>query len=366
VIDEPVESPGPIILSKAIVDPLIQIACLLLLVYWTALLLAPFLLIVAWSIIIAVALYPVFRWFVERLHMPPRLAAGVLTGLCLIVLLGPASWLSLSLVQSLRSLAERLGSGDLVIPPPSEMVRNWPIIGNSLYEFWLLASNNLRAAVVQIAPQLKPVGSALLGIAGNAGFNILVFLAAVIIAGGLFSAGSPLIDSARSVVRQVARNRGDEFLSLAGAMIRNLARGVIGVSMLQALLAGVGFIVAGIAAAGLFSLLIFILGIVQIGAAIVIIPIVIWSWMTMDTTAALLFTAYMIPVSILDNVIRPFVMAHGLKTPIFVIFIGLIGGVLVHGLIGLFLGPIVLAIAWELFTTWKLDGVDFQSTPKST
>jgi predicted PurR-regulated permease PerM len=175
-----------------------------------------------------------------------------------------------------------------------------------------------------------------------------------------------LAESARSILRRIAKRRGDEFVDLAGATIRNLARGVIGVSLLQALLAGIGFIAGGVPAAGLLSLLILILGIMQIGATFVILPIVVWSWITMDTTAALMFTAYMVPVSIVDNVIRPFVMAHGLKTPLLVIFIGLIGGVLAHGLIGLFLGPIGLAISWELLAAWRLEGADDICSPGAT
>ena len=356
--EEHLESTRPIVLSSALVDSLLQVTCLFLLLYWTATLLKPFLLIVAWSIIIVVALYPVFRWIVRHLHLPSWLAALVVTLVCFLVLLGPVSWLSLSLVQSLRSFAGEFASGDLAIPPPSESVKSWPLIGGGVYEFWDLASNNLRAALAQIGPQLKPISGTFLTIAGNAGLNLLMFLAAVVIAGFLFPSGPSLAESVRSILRRIARRRGDEFVDLAGATIRNLARGVIGVSLLQALLAGIGFIAGGVPAAGVFSLLILILGIMQIGATLVIFPIVVWSWITTDAAAALMFTAYMVPVSVVDNVIRPFVMAHGLKTPLLVIFTGLIGGVLAHGLIGLFLGPIVLAIAWELLVAWRLQGAE--------
>jgi predicted PurR-regulated permease PerM len=95
-----------------------------------------------------------------------------------------------------------------------------------------------------------------------------------------------------------------------------------------------------------------ILGIIQIGPSIVLIPLIIWSWVTMETSAALLFTAYMIPVSLLDNVLRPLVMGRGLETPMLVILIGVIGGTISHGITGLFLGPIVMAVVWELFVAW--------------
>ena len=138
----------------------------------------------------------------------------------------------------------------------------------------------------------------------------------------------------------------------AAATIRTISRGVIGISVLQALLAGIGLIVAGIPLASLITFAVLILGIVQIGPSIVLVPVIIWSWVAMETTTALLFTVYMIPVNLLDNVLRPIIMGRGLKTPMPVILIGVLGGALAYGFTGLFLGPIVLAVIWELLVAW--------------
>jgi len=118
------------------------------------------------------------------------------------------------------------------------------------------------------------------------------------------------------------------------------------------LLAGIGLMAAGIPQASLITFAVLILGIIQIGPTIVIVPVIIWSWMTMETGSALLFTVYMVPVNLLDNLLRPLVMGRGLKTPILVILIGVIGGTLAYGITGLFLGPIVLAVIWELMVAW--------------
>ena len=131
-----------------------------------------------------------------------------------------------------------------------------------------------------------------------------------------------------------------------------LFRSVIGISVLQALLAGIGLMVAGVPQASLITFAVLILGIIQVGPSVVIVPLIIWSWMTMETTSALLFTIYMVPVNLLDNLLRPLVMGRGLKTPILVILIGVIGGTLAYGITGLFLGPIVLAVIWELIVEW--------------
>jgi predicted PurR-regulated permease PerM len=338
----------------ALIDAIVQFVCLALLAYWAAILIKPFLTVIVWSIILAVVLYPIFDWMVRKLRMRGALAALLLTVLGLVILLGPATWLGLSLIGTLRTIAERLEAGNIVVPPPPDAVKNWPLIGDNVHAFWLLASTNLKAAMAQIGPQLKPFGSTLLGFAGSTAVSMLKFVAAMVISGFLLVPGPALAGSARAAFRRIAARRGDEFVDLIGATTRNLARGVIGLSILQALLAGIGFIAAGVPAPGFFSFLILLLGIVQIDAGIVAVPLVIWSWLTKDTTAALIFTVYMVPVMLLNNFLRPFVMAHGLKTPALVILIGLLGGLLAHGLIGLFVGPIVLAIAWELFVAWAM------------
>ena len=144
----------------------------------------------------------------------------------------------------------------------------------------------------------------------------------------------------------------EQIVRIAGATIRAVSRGVIGISVLQAILAGLGLIVAGVPGASLITSAVLILGIIQIGPSIVLIPVIIWSWTTMEATAALLFTAYMIPVNLLDNVLRPVVMGRGLETPTLVILIGVIGGTISYGITGLFLGPIILAVIWELLEVW--------------
>jgi predicted PurR-regulated permease PerM len=151
--------------------------------------------------------------------------------------------------------------------------------------------------------------------------------------------------------------RGSEMVQLAGATVRNVSRGIIGISLLQSFLAGAGFLIAGIPAAGLLAFVSLVLAIVQIGPAVVFLPIIIWSWTSMSTVNALMFTAYMIPVGLLDNLLKPVLMARGLATPMPVIVIGVIGGTIAYGIIGLFFGPIVLSVAWELITAWLYGGM---------
>ena len=156
----------------------------------------------------------------------------------------------------------------------------------------------------------------------------------------------------KQLSRRLASQKGETFVQIAGATIRAVARGVIGVAALQSFLIGIGLVIAGVPGASLITLAALLLGIIQIGPTPVVIPVIIWAWFAMDTVAALLFTVYMIPVNLIDNVLRPLLMGRGLDTPIVVILIGLIGGTLSLGLTGLFLGPIVLAVIWELVVAW--------------
>lgn len=349
------DEPRPTLLDTSddtLVVMALRLVCLGLLGYWTLIIIRPFLTILVWSAIIAVALYPIFYWLSGKLLGYRVLAAFAITLLSLLLMLGPATWLGLSLAESVRAIMARLSEGTVTLPPPPETIKAWPLIGNKAYETWDLASTNLRALLTQAIPYLKPVGGTLLGAAGSFGINLLKFIAATIISGFLFIPGPALVESIKNILRHLAGARGAMFVDMTGATVRTISRGIIGVAVLQALLAGIGLIVAGVPAPGLISFLVLLLGIVQIGPSIILVPLVIWSWFAMDATSALLFSLYMIPVNLIDNVLRPLFVAKGLATPIWIILLGVFGGTIVHGMIGLFVGPVVLSIAWQLIALW--------------
>jgi predicted PurR-regulated permease PerM len=338
------------------IELMIRLGMLGLLLYLSFILIHPFLTIGIWSVVLTVALYPVYDFMVNLLGGRRRLAAALLTLLSFLIVIGPATWLALGLIDSLRTLSERLDLSALALPSPPETVKNWPLVGNPIYQFWYLASNNLQVALAKIAPQLKPIGSSLLQIAAGAGTGAIKFLIAIFVAGFLYSPAPSLVDGTIMLSRKLASGRGEEFVRLAGATIRAVSRSVIGISALQAFLAGLGLMAAGIPGTSLITSAVLILGIIQIGPSIVLIPLIIWNWTVMETTTAVLFTAYMVPVNLLDNVLRPLVMGRGLDTPPLVILIGVIGGTISYGLTGLFLGPIVLAVIWELLMAWAKTG----------
>jgi predicted PurR-regulated permease PerM len=325
-----------------------------LLAYWSFVLVSPFLPIIVWSVVLAVALYPIYDWLTSLLRGRQRLAATAVTIAGLLVAIGPVAWLGIGLLDGLETLIERLNSGKLVSPPP-DAVKDWPLIGPQLYDFWSLASTNLRSALSSVLPALQPIGQFLLGTASNAGTWMLTFLLSVIIAGFLFSSGPQLAAATKTFALKLDSKHGEEFVHIAGTTIRAVSRGVIGVSLLESVVGGVGMAFAGVPFASLLAVAILVLGIIQIGPLIVVLPLIVWSWFSLTTGGALAFTACMAMVSIIDNFLKPFVLTRGLATPMLVTLIGVIGGVLTYGVAGLFVGPVVLAVAWDLADAWIHD-----------
>ena len=338
--------------GEEVIQIAIRLGLLALLIYWSFLLLKPFIPILAWSAVLAVALYPIYNWLSEHLGHRPRIAAAVMTLVVLAVFLGPATWLGFGLVDGLLSISDQLTSADLTIPPPPDSIRDWPLIGPTLHEFWKMASDNLQAALRQLAPYLKPLAGPILAIAGSAGTGTIKFLLAVVITGFLLPSGPQLVASIRTMLTRIVPQRSADFLALAGATIRTVAQGVIGIAVLQALLAGIVLKIAGVPHANVLAFAVLVLGIIQIGSAPILVPVIIWVWSVKDVGASVLITIFLVLVGISDNALKPLLMGRGLSTPVLVIFIGVLGGTLAHGLLGLFVGPIVLAVAWELLIAW--------------
>jgi predicted PurR-regulated permease PerM len=331
----------------------IRLGLLALLLYWSFVLLEPFIPILAWAVVLAVSLYPAFDWLAVHLGNRPRIAAALITLVVLAVFLGPTTWLGLGLVDGIRTLTDSLTSGDLVIPTPPDSIREWPLIGPTLHEFWQTASTSLETAFRALAPYLKPLAGPILSFAGSAGTGTLKFLVSVVIAGFLFTSGPQLVAVIRTMVSRIVTDRSADFVALAGATIRTVAQGVIGIAIIQALLAGIVLKISGVPHASVLAFAVLMLGIIQIGATPILIPVAIWIWTVKDAGSAVLITILLVLVGASDNALKPLLMGRGLSTPVLVIFIGVLGGTLAHGLLGLFVGPIVLAVVWELVMAWS-------------
>jgi predicted PurR-regulated permease PerM len=339
-------------ISRFVVDLAIRLALIAGVIYASLLLVRPVAAMLLWSVILAVAVFPLFAALHRRLRLPNALAAAVLSIALLALLFVPVALLSVSAIDSLEAYARMLAGGKHVVPPPPESVRAWPLIGSGLYDFWHRASGDMRALLASHVPQLASAGRWIGGVAAGAALEVLQFATAIIVAGVLLAYSHRLVGFVGDLAGRVADARGRHFLEIAGATIRNVSQGVIGVALLQSALLGAGMLVAGVPFAGAVTFAALVLAIVQIGPGIVMLPVLIWAWFTLPLGAAALFTAYTVPLLLLDNVLRPLVMARGLQTPMVIILAGVVCGTLAGGLIGLFVGPVVLAVFYDLLSAW--------------
>ncbi len=330
----------------------IQIGLLFIITVWCFKIVEPFIISIVWGVIIAIAAFPLYRKLQSILGDYSRFAAILFTVSFLIIILVPTILLTETLIQGLAQLGGKIKDGTALIPPPPENLHSVMLVGEPLAKFWTLASENIHSALQQIAPVLKVIGSWLLSAAAGAGVAILHFVLAIIIAGILLANTIGCHKIARSITTRLADEKGHSFADLTEATIRSVANGILGVALIQSLLAGVGFIVVGIPAAGLWALLCLILSIAQIGFSLIVVPMIIYLFYTGDTFTAVAFLVWNLLIIIIDHILKPLLLGRGVHTPMAIVFMGAIGGLLSWGVIGLFIGAVTLALGYELFLLW--------------
>jgi predicted PurR-regulated permease PerM len=333
-------------------ETVVRIGVLAALVAYCFQIVRPFIIPLAWGVIIAVATYPGFLRLRAALGERNALAATLFIILGLVVLVTPTAMLSDTVVVGARGLTKAVNEGTLEVPPPPQSVKHWPLIGEPLAEFWELASVNLEEAIEQVRPQLRATVKWLLSRLAGAGLALLQFVAAIIIAGVLLAHGEGGKRTARAIATRLADEHGVEFAELASATVRSVARGILGVAFIQALLAGLGFLVAGVPGAGLWAMLCLVLAVVQIGILPIVIPVLIYVFSTADMLTAVLLLIWSVLVGLLDNVLKPLLLGRGVDVPMAVIFVGAIGGFLTSGIVGLFVGSVILVLSYQIFMAW--------------
>jgi len=330
-------------------------------VLWCFNIIQPFIMLVLWGAIISVAIYPVFVKFSGVLGGRQRTAATLMTLAALALLITPTVMLTDSAIENSQHIAQQLREGTLSIPPPPEQVQSWPLVGKQLYSTWDLAATNLGAAAGKYKEQLTGLGKWLLSAAAGAGMTVLQFVVSIIIAGVLLVYAK---NSRRGVDAVAARlmgaENGREFTGMAGATIRSVAQGVLGVAVIQSILAGIGLLVMGVPYAGIWTLLVLLLAIVQLPSILILGPIMIYVFTVAATVPAVLFMIWSLLVGFSDNILKPLLLGRGLDIPMLVILMGAIGGMIFSGLVGLFVGAVVLAVGYRLFTAWLGQGAQSQ------
>jgi len=329
-----------------------KIGLVALLVIWCFQIINPFIVPIVWGTIIAVAIFPIYDWV--RIHVTKRgwIAATLMTLALALILVFPVVYLVRMLVGNLRVLSKQLHAGTLVVPPPPQGIKDWPVIGVHLEKFWSMAAENLEMAMQQITPQLQEFVTPLLGAAAAFGLNLAQLIVAVILAGVFLAFSEEGYRLSRAVGTRLAGPQGVKLVDLAEATMRSVARGVLGIALIQSMAAGIGLILAGVPYAGLWTVIAFILCVIQIGVVLIMAPAVIYMFVTGETFPAVLFLIWSVFTTLIDNFLKPVLLGRGLEVPMIVIFMGAIGGLLMYGIIGLFIGAVVLALGYKVFLAW--------------
>ena len=353
-------------LVSAALEITVHVGFVVLLLFWCFRIAQPFIQIFVWGIIIAIAVFPVYSRLCSALGGRNKLAPILVTFLLLIVLIVPSLMFAGSLVDTAQKLSASFLKGSLSIPPPQTAIKSWPVVGETLYDFWHLSSENLTSAVSKIAPHLKVFGLWLLNRAAGAGFGIVSFVISILIAGVMLANEERGVCVARAIAVRLAGERGIEFVQLSGATVRSVARGILGVAVIQSILAGLGCLVAGVPGAGLWALLVLILAVVQLPTILILGPIIIYVFYTASTFPAILFAIWSILVGGCDSFLKPLLMGRGVDVPMLVVFIGAIGGFILNGIIGLFIGAIILSLGFKLFQVWLNEDMKQEEAPDNS
>ena len=334
------------------IEAAIRIAAIAILAYWVFDIIAPFVSPVLWGIIIAVAVYPVFRRLSGWLGGRRVLAASVFTVLALLLLITPTVALTRALIEWGQSAVTQINSGNIDVPAPPDTVADWPFIGETAHEYWSLAHANVEEALRALDTQLKVVGRWIVGAIASAGIGVVYFVLSIIISGVLLANAEAGERLAQQLSVRLAPERGAGFAQLAAQTVRGVASGVVGVAVIQSALAAAGFFAVGVPGTAFWALFCLLLGVVQLPMGIVIVPIIAYVWFVDSTGTSILFTLWCVPVMLVDNLLKPLLMGRGVEAPMLVIFVGAIGGFIASGIIGLFSGAVVLVLAYELFQSW--------------
>jgi predicted PurR-regulated permease PerM len=339
----------------------IKIGLALLLTISCLMILLPFVPLLAWGIIIAVAAYPGFQKIERMMGGRGVLAAVVFSAALLALLILPVFLLAGSLVDGVASVTAHLKSGAPVIPPPPASISGWPLIGDPLTHVWLLASTDVPELLKEFGPQIKSAVPGVLSATAGLGGTVLQLVLSIIVAGALLANAKPAYEFTRSLANRLFREKGPEIQELVGSTIRNVTFGIIGVAVIQSVFAVIGFFVVGLPAVGLWAVIFLVAAVLQFGM-VVLIPAVIYVFATATTTKAVIFLVWCAIVGLMDNVLKPILLGRGATVPILVVFLGAIGGFLVMGIIGLFVGAIVLSVGYKLFLAWLADAPVPQET----
>lgn len=345
---------GPV---RTAIEISIYLLIILVILVWCLRIVSPFIPFILWGAVIAVSLHTPFLKLRKAVGERNKLAVFIFTVLSLVVFIVPIYLFGESMITFAKGLATSLEIGEFSLPAPNESVKSWPMVGDTIYQNWLSATKNFEGWLEAHNAQVKQVFEAVLAGVAGLGLSLLQLIASILIAAALLANDEAAKLGLLRLFRRLVGDKAHEFVNLSAATIRSITVGVLGIAFIQAVAGGAGMALIGVPLAGVWALVILVLAIAQLPPFFVLLPAIIYVFSTNDnTTAALIFTVWSALVSTSDAFLKPLLLGRGVEAPMLVILLGAIGGMLYTGVIGLFLGAVILALGYKIALAWLESG----------
>ena len=313
----------------------------------------PFVSSLLWAVVLCFSSWPLYSRLLAATGNRRTLAAGLISlGMILLILI-PFVVVGLTLADHVGALTTAVRKWiDAGPPAPPEWLRKLPLVGPRVIEYWQgLAADS--AKLLTVARRfIEPASAWLLGLGVALGGGLARLALSIFMAFFLFRDGGWVAEQVHGAVLRIGGQRGEHLLDLAGNTIRGVVYGILGTALVQAVMAGIGFVLAGVPGAGVLTLLTFFLSIVPMGPPLVWIPATFWLFHQGSTGWGIFMIVWGLAVSSIDNFVKPWLISRGSTMPFLLILFGVLGGALAFGFIGVFLGPTLLAVGYRILQEW--------------
>lgn len=347
------------------IESYVKTALVFLIIYLCFMIFKPFLLPVVWGIIIAVAVYPL-HVKLTRLVKKSGLASAIIIVVFLAIIIIPSISFSSALVESIRELTKGVEEGTLVVPPPPDNVAEWPLFGEKIHASWQAFSDNFIAGIEKYEEPLKKLGERFLGFLKSFAGSLLIFILAIIIAGVFLNSAKGSYNFANTLFTALVGEKGLEMVENSKKTISSVVTGVLGTAVIQTAIIAIALFVFKVPGAPIITLIVLFFAIAQLPPILVMLPIIIYMFSQLSGLQGTIFTIWAIIGSASDSFIKPILLGRGMKIPMLIILIGSIGGMILMGIIGLFIGAVVFALGYQLFQLWIQDTKEMMEAASQT
>lgn len=314
---------------------------------------APFVSMVLWAVILCFSSWPLYRWLLARVGNRRTLAASIMSLALMLVILLPFVVVGAALADHVGQLTTAVRKFiDAGPPPPPQWLGKLPVLGARAVEYWQALAADSAKLLALLKRFIQPASAWLLGAGVAMGAGLVRLAFSIFIAFFLFRDGTKAAEQLSAAALRVGGDRATHLLDLAGNTIRGVVYGILGTALVQAVMAGVGFVIAGVPGAAVLTLLTFFLSIVPMGPPLVWIPAACWLFYQGQTGWGIFMVIWGVGVSSIDNFVKPWLISRGSTMPFLLILFGVLGGAIAFGFIGVFLGPTLLAVGYRVVQEW--------------